>query len=82
MAQHTGNYEDVTTLNARLANIGTGSGYALGLETETGLLNITATGAALGMPAPVDVDDLLQNGRGEEVRLIRHAVKENTNWLS
>ena len=71
MAGNTGNYDDIMTLNARLANLRTPSGYALGLETETGVLNVTATGAALGLPVPQDVDDLLQNGLGDQVRAIR-----------
>ena len=74
MAGNTGNYDDVTKLNARLANLRTPGGYALGLETETGVLNVTATGANLGLPAPQDVDDLLQNGFGDQVRAIRNAV--------
>ncbi len=77
MANHLGNYDDVMSLNARLANIKTDSGYALGLETDTGVLNVTATGAALGLPAPADVDDLLQNGLGEQVRRIRTAAAEH-----
>lgn len=76
MAQNNGNYEDVTSLNARLANINTGSGYALGLEMDAGVLNVTATGAVLGRPAPQDVDDLLQNGLGDQVRSIYNAVMD------
>ena len=75
MAENIGNWEDVMSLNARLANIETGSGCALGLETETGVLNVTGTGIALSMPAPKDMDDLLQNGLGEQVRRIRNAVE-------
>lgn len=74
MAGTTANYDDIMTLNARLANIRTPAGYALGLETETGVLNVTATGAALSLPAPRDMDDLLQSGLGEQVRAIRNAV--------
>ena len=74
MSGITGNYDDVMSLNARLANIKAGNGYALGLETETGVLNVTATGAALGLSAPSDMDDLLQNGLGEQVRTIRNAI--------
>jgi 2-keto-4-pentenoate hydratase/2-oxohepta-3-ene-1,7-dioic acid hydratase in catechol pathway len=77
MARSTGNYDEVMSLNARLANLRTDSGYALGLETETGVLNLTKTGAVLGMPAPRDIDDLLQNGLGEQVREIRSAVAGN-----
>ncbi len=74
MSVNTGNYDEVMTLNARLANIKTVNGYALGLETETGVLDITATGASLDLPAPRDMDDLLQNGLGEQVRTIRNAI--------
>ena len=70
----TGNYGAVMTLNARLANIKTANGYALGLETETGVLDVTATGVSLNLPAPRDMDDLLQNGLGEQVRDIRSAA--------
>jgi len=68
---NTENFEEVMTLNASLANISTANGYALGLKTEKGVLNITATGESFGMPVPKDMDDLLQNGLGEQVRNIR-----------
>ena len=74
--EDTGNYEDVMTLGARLANLKAAKGYSLGLETEAGVLNVTATGAALGLPAPRDMDDLLQNGLGEQVRTIRKALAD------
>lgn len=80
MIENTGNYEDVMSLNARLANIKTSTGYALGLEMlemEGDVLNVTATGEALGLPAPQDVDDLLQNGLGEQVRRIRSEAVGN-----
>jgi 2-keto-4-pentenoate hydratase/2-oxohepta-3-ene-1,7-dioic acid hydratase in catechol pathway len=71
---NTGNFEDIMSLNASLTNIKTNDGYALGLKTENGVLNITATGSALGLPAPLDMDDLLQHGLGNQVRIIRHAL--------
>ncbi|ADW67216.1 fumarylacetoacetate hydrolase family protein [Granulicella tundricola] len=76
MTHSTDIHQDVASLNARLANIQTKSGYALGLETEEGVLDLTATGAALGMSAPRDMDDLLQHGLGEQVRRIRDAVAD------
>ena len=42
-----------------------------------GVLNVTATGLALGMPAPSDMDDLLQRGLSRQVENIRLAVKEH-----
>ena len=74
---NTDNFEDVMTLNASLANISINNGYALGLKTENGVLNITATGEALGIPVPKDMDDLLQNGLGDQIRNIRKAVLDN-----
>jgi hypothetical protein len=65
-----GTFDDVTKLGARIANLRKDGGYALGVETEHDILDIGATAMALGLPAPVDVDDLLQNGRGAEL----HAV--------
>ena len=38
------------------------------------MVNVTATGAALGLPAPLDVDDLLQNGRAAEVASVMAQV--------
>ncbi len=32
------------------------------METNAGVLNLTETGVALSLPAPPDMDDLLQNG--------------------
>lgn len=60
----------VANLSARLANLRTPDGLALGCEVSEGVLDVTATARAFGLPAPVDVDDLLQNGRGAEVRSV------------
>ncbi len=68
--------EDVGTLDARLANLRTPAGYALGLETEAGVINVTATAAALRIPAPRDLDDLLQNRSGAQVRAVRAAAEQ------
>ncbi len=67
-------FDDVATLEARLANLRTIDGIALGLEAEGGVINLTATATNLGLPAPRDIDDLLQNGLGAQVRAVRDAV--------
>ncbi len=67
-------YEATSGLNLRLANLRTPDGLALGAETEHGLLNVTATAAALGLPAPLDTDDLLQNGRGAAIAAVMEQV--------
>ena len=64
------NHGATARLGLRLANLTVLGGLALGAEVDGGVLNITATGAALGMPAPADMDDLLQNGRGAQVAAV------------
>lgn len=66
----TSDYPATARLGLRLANLRTSSGLALGAETGGGVLNISATAAALGLPAPLDVDDLLQNGLGLQVAAV------------
>ena len=63
-------YDDVARLGARLTNLRTADGYTLGVETDQGILNVAATAAALGLPAPRDMDDLLQSGTGAQVRTV------------
>ena len=38
--------------------------YWLGVKTPDGILDVSAAASTLGLPAPADMDDLLQNGRG------------------
>ena len=47
-----------------LLNMRVGNGYGLGVKTARGILNVSAAAQALNLPAPTDMDDLLQNGRG------------------
>ncbi len=49
----------MTLLNMRRDNA-----YRLGVKTDKGILDVGQAAQALNMPAPVDMDDLLQNGRG------------------
>jgi 2-keto-4-pentenoate hydratase/2-oxohepta-3-ene-1,7-dioic acid hydratase in catechol pathway len=58
-----------------LINMRRGDGYALGVKTNGGVLDVAAAGRALGMPVPVDMDDLLQNGRGPALRALIDAVE-------
>jgi len=50
--------------NMTLLNMRVGNGYGLGVKTGRGILNVSAASQALNLPAPSDMDDLLQNGRG------------------
>jgi 2-keto-4-pentenoate hydratase/2-oxohepta-3-ene-1,7-dioic acid hydratase in catechol pathway len=52
----------LTLLNLRRAG-----GYGLGVKRPGGVLDVTAAAEALGLAAPLDMDDLLQNGRGAEL---------------
>lgn len=61
MSSKSENYDDVAKLGARLANLQMPDGYSLGMEMEDGVLDVVATAISLGLPAPQDVDDLLQS---------------------
>ncbi len=53
-----------------LLNMRREGGYGLGVKTERGILDVTAAAAALNLPAPADMDDLLQNGKGGLLRAV------------
>lgn len=65
----------ISDLGARLANLRVDDGYALGAEVKGGVVNLTTLAAAIGLSAPRDIDDLLQNGRAPEVRAVLEAIK-------
>lgn len=50
--------------NMTLLNMRKGDGYGLGVKTERGIFDVGAAAEMYSLPAPVDMDDLLQNGRG------------------
>jgi hypothetical protein len=47
-----------------LLNMRRDGGYRLGVKTNKGILDVVAAAQALNLPAPTDMDDLLQNGKG------------------
>ena len=57
-----------------LLNMRGDSGYRLGVKTARGILDVTPAAQALGMAAPGDMDDLLQNGKGESLKLLMDAA--------
>ncbi len=67
----------VSDLNARLANLRVNGTCELGAEIDGGVLNIPATARTLGLSAPSDMDDLLQNRRAAEVRAVLDTVSNN-----
>lgn len=48
--------------------------YQLGVKTAQGVLDVSAAAAATGLPAPSDMDDLLQNGKGGLLRAVVEAA--------
>jgi 2-keto-4-pentenoate hydratase/2-oxohepta-3-ene-1,7-dioic acid hydratase in catechol pathway len=50
--------------NMTLLNMRTASGPRLGVKHARGILDVAAAAAMYRLPAPVDTDDLLQNGKG------------------
>lgn len=50
--------------NATLLNMRTAAGPRLGVKLANGILDVAAAAAMYKLPAPVDIDDLLQNGKG------------------
>ena len=70
MAYENNEYDDVAGLGVRLANIQTKDGLTLGMETDDGILDISATALKLNLPAPKDLDDLLQQGLGRQIHPI------------
>ena len=57
----------VSAPNTCLANLQIRPHLSLGAGSSGGVINVTATAFALGLPAHCDLDDLLQNGRADEV---------------
>src|SRR5688572_17760022 len=50
--------------NMTLLNMRTAAGPRLGVKLPKGVLDVAAAAARFKLPAPVDTDDLLQNGKG------------------
>jgi hypothetical protein len=61
---------NVGDLDLRLANLHVDGKLALGAEIDGQLINISRAGSALALPAPVDMDDLIQNHRAADVRAV------------
>jgi len=57
-----------------LLNMRRDGGYWLGVKTPKGILDVVAAGQALNLPAPTDMDDLLQNGKGGVLKAVVDAA--------
>jgi 2-keto-4-pentenoate hydratase/2-oxohepta-3-ene-1,7-dioic acid hydratase in catechol pathway len=69
-------FAGVASLGARLANLelAPDGPTALGVETAHGVVVVPIAAKKLALPAPQDMDDLLQEGRAEEVRAVLDAL--------
>ncbi|WP_244119382.1 fumarylacetoacetate hydrolase family protein [Burkholderia gladioli] len=70
-----GNGAKVGALDLRLANLRADGALALGAEIDGRIVNITRAGRELNLPAPADIDDLIQNGLAGQVRAIVERVR-------
>ena len=68
---------EVGDLNLKLANLRINGSLALGAEIDGRIVNITQAGANLDMPAPLDMDDLVQNSRATEVSAIVNRLRQD-----
>jgi len=57
-------FEFAMPRNMTLLNMRSDLGPRLGVKTERGILNVAAAAERFNLRAPVDTDDLLQNGKG------------------
>lgn len=62
-----------------LVNMRREGSYALGVKVQGGILDLAAAGRALGLASPSDMDDLLQGGKGTQVKVLVDAVGARPN---
>lgn len=61
--------------NMTILNVRTAGGPRLGVKTPRGILNVAAAAERFKLPAPLDTDDLLQNGKGAQLaRVVQEAT--------
>ena len=62
--------------NMTLLNMRTGGGPRLGVRLPKGILEVAAAAAMYKLPAPLDTDDLLQNGKGGQLARVVAAAAD------
>ena len=70
-----GDFDAVSTIGRRIANLRIGSSFGLGIEIDGGVIDLSTTAKVLGLSVPADMDDLLQNGRGQDVISVLTALE-------
>ena len=74
MVQKNAKAVEVSSLTSRLANLQLGAQRALGMEMAGGVIDLNAAARVCGLPWPVDMDDLLQNNKGGQVKTLADAT--------
>jgi 2-keto-4-pentenoate hydratase/2-oxohepta-3-ene-1,7-dioic acid hydratase in catechol pathway len=67
--------------NMTLLNMRTAAGPRLGVKQARGILDVAAASAMYKLPAPVDTDDLLQNGKGGMLARVVEAAAKGPDQL-
>jgi 2-keto-4-pentenoate hydratase/2-oxohepta-3-ene-1,7-dioic acid hydratase in catechol pathway len=67
--------------NMTLLNLRTPAGPRLGVKLTKGILDVAAAAAMYKLPAPVDTDDLLQNGKGGMLAKLVAAAADGPSTL-
>jgi 2-keto-4-pentenoate hydratase/2-oxohepta-3-ene-1,7-dioic acid hydratase in catechol pathway len=67
--------------NMTLLNLRTAGGPRLGVKLSKGILDVAAAAALYKLPAPVDTDDLLQNGKGAMLAKVVAAAADGPSRL-
>lgn len=67
--------------NSTLLNMRTNAGPRLGVKLPKGILDVAAAAARYKLPAPVDTDDLLQNGKGGMLAALVAAAADGPDRL-
>ena len=62
--------------NMTLLNMRTAGGPRLGVKLPKGVLDVAAAAAMFKLPAPIDTDDLLQNGKGAMLSAVISAAAD------
>lgn len=62
--------------NMTLVNMRTANGPRLGVRLAKGILDVAAAAAIYKLPAPIDTDDLLQNGQGAMLNAVVSAAAD------
>jgi 2-keto-4-pentenoate hydratase/2-oxohepta-3-ene-1,7-dioic acid hydratase in catechol pathway len=74
VAPRTGAFE--MPRNMTLLNLRTAAGPRLGVKVARGVLDVAAAATNYKLPAPLDMDDLLQNGKGAQLSALVAAAAD------